>query len=104
MALSAMGKEIKVTDGIINSKSGFQGDITTYQISAPIQGGNSGGPLFDDKGNFIGDLRSACYSPHFKKVIGIAMINEPYCKPSTTGLLEIEGNSLAVKVCDLPFI
>ncbi len=54
MALSVMGKEIKVTDGIINSKSGFQGDITTYQISAPIQGGNSGGPLFDNKGNFIG--------------------------------------------------
>ena len=60
--------------------------------------------LKDDKGNFIGDLRSACYSPNFKKVIGIAMINEPYCKPSATGLLEIEGNSLAVKVCDLPFI
>ena len=58
----------------------------------------------DDKGNFIGELRSACYSPHFKKVIGIAMINEPYCKASATGLLEIEGNSLAVKVCDLPFI
>lgn len=54
MALTAMGKEIKVTDGIINSKSGFQGDITTYQISAPIQKGNSGGPLFDDQGNFIG--------------------------------------------------
>jgi len=54
MALSLMGKEIKVTDGIISSKTGFEGDITTYQISAPIQGGNSGGPLFDDKGNFIG--------------------------------------------------
>jgi len=26
----------------------------TYQITATIQGGNSGGPLFDDKGNFIG--------------------------------------------------
>ena len=37
----------------------------------------------DDRDNFIGDLRSACYSPHFKKVIGIAMINEPYCKAST---------------------
>ena len=60
--------------------------------------------LKDDKGNFFGDLRSACYSPHFKKVIGIAMINEPYCKASTMGLLEIQGNSLAVKVCDLPFI
>tara|TARA_B110000444_G_scaffold166908_1_gene155955 strand:+ start:499 stop:1689 length:1191 start_codon:yes stop_codon:yes gene_type:complete len=54
MALSIMGKEIKVTDGIISSKTGYDGDITKYQISAPIQGGNSGGPLFDDKGNFIG--------------------------------------------------
>lgn len=54
MALSLMGKEIKVTDGIISSKSGFDGDITTYQITAPIQGGNSGGPLFDEKGNFLG--------------------------------------------------
>ena len=40
--------------------------------------------LKDDKGNIIGDLRSSCYSPHFKKVIGIAMINEPYCKASAT--------------------
>ena len=54
MALTVMGKEIKVTDGIISSKTGFDGNITTYQITAPIQGGNSGGPLFDDKGNFIG--------------------------------------------------
>ena len=53
MALSIMGKEIKVTDGIISSKTGFDGDITTYQISAPIQEGSSGGPLFDDKGNLI---------------------------------------------------
>tara|TARA_Y100000385_G_C13045692_1_gene617379 strand:+ start:160 stop:1662 length:1503 start_codon:yes stop_codon:yes gene_type:complete len=54
MALTIMGKEIKVTDGIISSKTGFDGDITTYQITAPIQAGNSGGPLFDDKGNLIG--------------------------------------------------
>lgn len=54
MALSIMGKEIKITDGIISSKTGFDGDVTTYQITAPIQGGNSGGPLFDDKGNFLG--------------------------------------------------
>jgi len=54
MALSIMGKEIKVTDGMISSKTGFDGNVTTYQITAPIQAGNSGGPLFDDKGNFIG--------------------------------------------------
>ena len=58
----------------------------------------------DDNNNFIGELRSACYSPHFKKVIGIAMINKPYCKASESGIIEIDGNSLRVKVCDLPFI
>ncbi|MEI7978788.1 MAG: serine protease [Bacteroidota bacterium] len=51
---SSMGDEIKLTNGIISSKTGFQGDITTYQISAPLQPGNSGGPLFNKFGNLIG--------------------------------------------------
>ena len=51
---STMGDEIKLTTGVISSKSGFQGDVSLYQISAPIQPGNSGGPLFDAKGNIIG--------------------------------------------------
>lgn len=49
-----MGDEIKLTTGIISSKTGFQGDVSLYQISAPIQPGNSGGPLFDKNGNLIG--------------------------------------------------
>ena len=81
-----------------------KGDPYQWQVEQSVHEIVKSLNIKDDKGNFIGDLRSACYSPHFKKVIGIAMINEPYCKASATGLLEIEGNSLAVKVCDLPFI
>lgn len=51
---STMGDEIKLTTGVISSKTGFQGDVSLYQISAPIQPGNSGGPLFNKKGNVIG--------------------------------------------------
>ena len=51
---ATMGDEIKYTTGVISSKTGFQGDVSQYQISAPIQPGNSGGPLFDAKGNLIG--------------------------------------------------
>ena len=51
---STMGDEVKLTTGIISSKTGFQGDVSQYQISAPIQPGNSGGPLFDRKGNVVG--------------------------------------------------
>lgn len=51
---ATMGDEVKLTNGIISSKTGFQGDISLYQISAPVQPGNSGGPLFDSEGNVIG--------------------------------------------------
>jgi S1-C subfamily serine protease len=53
-----MGDEVKLTNGIISSKSGFQGDITTYQISVPVQPGNSGGPLIDNKGNIVGIINA----------------------------------------------
>ena len=49
-----MGNEIKLTDGLISSRTGFQGDIANYQMSAPVQPGNSGGPMFNSKGNVIG--------------------------------------------------
>lgn len=51
---ATMGDEIKLTTGIISSKTGYQGDVSLYQISAPIQPGNSGGPLFNKKGNVVG--------------------------------------------------
>ena len=49
-----MGKEIKLTDGIISAASGYKGDKSMYQISAAVQPGNSGGPLFNNDGNVIG--------------------------------------------------
>ena len=52
--MSTMGEEVKLTTGIISSRSGFQGDVSAYQISAPIQPGNSGGPLFDSNGDIVG--------------------------------------------------
>ena len=52
--ITTMGDEIKLTTGIVSSHSGFEGNKSQYQISAPVQPGNSGGPLFDDNGNVVG--------------------------------------------------
>jgi S1-C subfamily serine protease len=49
-----LGEELKYTNGAISSKTGIDGDITVYQISVPIQPGNSGGPLFNAEGNIVG--------------------------------------------------
>lgn len=50
---ATMGDDIKLTNGIVSSRSGYQGDITAYQISAPVQSGNSGGPVFNSNGELI---------------------------------------------------
>lgn len=49
-----MGTDVKYTTGTINAKTGITGDATHYQISAHIDHGNSGGPLFNSKGEIIG--------------------------------------------------
>ena len=50
---SLLGIDIKFTDGKIGATTGFENDPTYYQHSAPIQPGNSGGPLFSSSGNLI---------------------------------------------------
>ena len=58
----------------------------------------------DDKDNIIGELRSACFSPHFNKVIGIAMIHKPFWSLSQSVKIKINSKICDGKVCDLPFI
>ena len=55
---NTMGKDIKLTNGIISALSGFKGDQSMYQITAAVQPGNSGGPLFDNNGNVIGIINA----------------------------------------------
>jgi S1-C subfamily serine protease len=56
--VSLQGIEPKVTDGIINSFSGANNDPRVFQVSAPVQTGNSGGPLVSMEGNVIGVVAS----------------------------------------------
>jgi len=60
--------------------------------------------LINEKNSKIGELRSGVYSPHFKKVIGIAMLDKPYCKVSQKIKISINDDVFEGKVCDLPFI
>lgn len=48
------GLNAKFTEGTINSLTGFQDDLRLYQVSVPVQPGNSGGALLDENGNVLG--------------------------------------------------
>jgi S1-C subfamily serine protease len=74
-----MGSNYKVTDGIISSKSGIADDVRYYQISVPIQPGNSGGPLFNKEGNVIGITSARLNS----KAVGTQVENVNYAIKSS---------------------
>lgn len=55
---SILGKEPKFVDGRISSKTGYKNSISTFQTTVPLQPGNSGSPLFNDRGELIGIMNS----------------------------------------------
>lgn len=50
-------KDVVYGEGALSSLSGYHGDTTMYQISIPVNPGNSGGPLLDEQGNIVGLVR-----------------------------------------------
>jgi hypothetical protein len=52
------GVEPKLTQGEINSMAGARDNPRYYQISVPVQPGNSGGALLDECGNVVGVVTS----------------------------------------------
>jgi len=49
-----LSSEGNVSTGILSATTGLQNDIRFVQISAPVQPGNSGGPVFDTSGHVVG--------------------------------------------------
>ena len=52
--IDLQGTAPKFTDGKISSLEGMMDDPSEYQISVPVQPGNSGGPLCDANGDVVG--------------------------------------------------
>ena len=62
--------DFTVTTGIVNSLSGILNDTRFLQISAPVQPGNSGGPLLDMSGHVIGVVSAKLNALKFAKATG----------------------------------
>ena len=98
--VSFLGKDklLEVTKkGISRKLMGVKIDAKEISVSKSID-------LIDDKNSKIGELRSGVYSPYFKKVIGIAMLEKPYFEVHQTFKISINDSTFEGKVCDLPFI
>jgi S1-C subfamily serine protease len=64
-ATAILGHEAKFTEGSISSLTGPEGDANLLQTSVPIQPGNSGGPLINDRGEVVGMIVSTAETGSF---------------------------------------
>ena len=90
------GHAVKLTDGTISSISGIKDEPNSFQISVPIQPGNSGGPLIDRNGLVVGVIVS--------KLSAVAAINSGSTIPEAVNyavksnyLLELIGSDLNIE-------
>tara|TARA_B100000945_G_scaffold262935_1_gene221610 strand:+ start:18 stop:1022 length:1005 start_codon:yes stop_codon:yes gene_type:complete len=60
--------------------------------------------LLDKNKKVIGELRSAAFSPKFKKIVGIAMVKKDYCKNKESFIMNVDNKSVNGEICDLPII
>jgi len=66
-----LGTQSRFSSGVVNSLYGLQDDPRLLQISNPLQPGNSGGPLFNLKGELIGIVVSSLNAKYFYDNVGI---------------------------------
>ena len=99
--IGSMGKEIKLTTGVISAKTGFLDDVSLYQISAPIQPGNSGGPLFDNRGNVIGIVNSHhTQAQNASYAVKTSLLNNLLESVSSTSLLPLNNTISNMSLSD----
>lgn len=75
---SELGSRAKIGEGIVNSVTGLEDDLRMFQISIPIQPGNSGGPLYNEHGQVIGIVSSTLNNRYFLNRMGVIPQNVNY--------------------------
>ncbi|HEX7890872.1 MAG TPA: trypsin-like peptidase domain-containing protein, partial [Ramlibacter sp.] len=85
------GEEVKVTDGLVSSLSGMRDNPLMFQITNPIQPGNSGGPLITDEGQVVGVVTSTLNAARVLAVTGTLPQNVNYAMKSAYLLEMLQG-------------
>jgi TPR repeat protein len=97
-----MGAEPKLTDGIINSLTGMGNDPRTYQISVPVQAGNSGGPLLNMRGEVVGIVTAKLSAAEVFKCTGDLPQNVNYAVKAPYLSVLLSSTPDAANIRELP--
>lgn len=88
-----LSDSIKVTTGNINSLVGMDNDTRYLQVSTPLQPGNSGGPVVDQRGSVVG-VSTAVLGTKFTDATGIAAQNVNFAIRSNVVELFLQSRNI----------
>jgi S1-C subfamily serine protease len=87
---------LNITRGSISAMEGLQGDTATMQITAPVQPGNSGGPIVDQTGRVVGIVVSKLDAGLVQEAIGDIPQNINFGIRGQIGQMFAEMNGVSV--------
>ena len=87
---------LNVTVGNVSALAGLGGNSALLQMTAPVQPGNSGGPLFDTSGNVIGVIVSKLDALEMAKTTGDIPQNINFAVQGTIARLFLDAQGVRV--------
>jgi S1-C subfamily serine protease len=91
-----LSDEPHVTTGIITALAGMGNDMRFLQMTTPVQPGNSGGPLLDEKGNVIGIVVSKFDALKFASATGDIPQNVNFAINARIAQILLESQSIPI--------
>jgi serine protease Do len=98
-------------EGSVSSYTGYDGDTSAYQISIPVNPGNSGGPLFDSQGHLAGIIsgrnssaEGASFAVKSKWIVEDIRTNLKINLPSRNSLKGLERSAQVKRLRDHVFM
>lgn len=73
--LGDLSSQGNLTNGIVSALSGLGDDLSRLQMTAPIQPGNSGGPVMNRAGHIVGVVVETANDEYFREQRGTAVQN-----------------------------
>lgn len=93
-----LGSGPTLTTGEVSALSGLRDIQSQYQISAPVQAGNSGGPLFDLSGLVVGVVTSKLNAQRIAQTTGDIPQNVNFAVKSTTAIDFLRRNGVQPRI------
>ena len=90
-----LASEANVTTGTVSALAGIGNDTRFLQIAAPVQSGNSGGPLLDEGGHIVGVVVSKLNALYIAKEIGEIPQNINFAIKDTVAKSFLDSQSVA---------